>query len=138
MKNKILKIACILILVILSLFYLNILNNRINYAKSEQHKHDEEVYYAIKYFMNDEFDKMNNGEITNENLEVLDVLIDYTNEYSPYDNLNEYFINMKYSFTETKEGYKNKNIILLDLKESMIKDGLNEEYINDWVVNVIE
>ena len=88
MKNKILKITCILILVILSLFYLNILNNRINYAKSEQHKHDEEVYYAIKYFMNDEFDKMNNGEITNENLEVLDVLIDYTNEYSPYDNLN--------------------------------------------------
>ena len=138
MKNKILKITCILILVILSLFYLNILNNRINYAKSEQHKHDEEVYYAIKYFMNDEFDKMNNGEITNENLEVLDVLIDYTNEYSPYDNLNEYFINMKYSFTETKEGYKNKNTILLDLKESMIKDGLNEEYINDWVGNVIE
>ena len=138
MKNKILKITCILILVILSLFYLNILNNRINYVKSEQHKHDEEVYYAIKYFMDDEFDKMNNGEITNENLEVLDVLIDYTNEYSPYDNLNEYFINMKYSFTETKEGYKNKNTILLDLKESMIKDGLNEEYINDWVVNVIE
>ena len=138
MKNKILKITCILILVILSLFYLNILNDRINYAKSEQHKRDEEVYYAIKYFMNDEFDKMNNGEITNENLEVLDVLIDYTNEYSPYDNLNEYFINMKYSFTETKEGYENKNTILLDLKENMIKDGLNEEYINDWEVNVIE
>ena len=121
-----------------ALFYINILNHRINYVKSEQHKHDEEVYYAIKYFMNDEFDKMNNGEITNENLEVLDVLIDYTNEYSPYKNLNEYFINMKYDFAETKEGYKNKNIILLNLKENMIKDGLNEEYINDWEVNVIE
>ena len=138
MKNKILKITGILMLVILSLFYLNILNNRINYAKSKQHKHDEEVYYAIKYFMNDEFDKMNNGEITNENLEMLDILIDYTNEYSPYKNLNEYFINMKYNFTETKERYQNKNTILLDLKENMIKDDLNEKYINDWEVNVVE
>lgn len=145
MKNKISNIAIISIMVILTVFYLRVWNTRINCIKNEKYTQDEAVYYAIKYFMNDEFNKMNNGEINKVNLKELDVVIDYTKEYS---NLNEYFKDVKTTFIETKDinnvydsktlRFNKKGCVFYDIKELMIKDNLNKKFIKDWEMNQIE
>lgn len=110
-------------------------------------------------FEGNEYKKVSKEEIENrksivdENLKGLDEVIEATKEYS---NLNKYFTEMKEYFLKTEDEldnidyllhsaygsktarYDKEGYIFHDIKNAMIKDGLNEEYINDWEVNKIE
>ena len=186
MKKNLIKMVMISIIGVSSLFVGCKSNNEINKPEKsekpskpvtiEKVEYKEDVYYTVKFFMMDEFNKINGNlsnitfdgneyqkvskeeienrkSIVDENLKGLDEVIEATKYYS---NLNKYFTEMKEYFLKTEDElddidyflhsaygskttrYDKEGYIFHDIKNAMIKDGLNEEYINDWEVNQIE
>lgn len=180
MKKNLIKMVMISIIGASSLFVGCKSSNELNEPEKpvmiEKVEYKEDVYHTVKFFMMDEFNKINGNlsnitfdgneyqkvskeeienrkSIVDENLKGLDEVIEATKEYS---NLNKYFTEMKEYFLKTEDEldnidyflhsaygskttrYDKEGYIFHDIKNAMIKDGLNEEYINDWEVYKIE